>query len=195
MAAVLYPLFLDLRGRTVVVVGAGPVGAHKALELLRAGAAVTVVAPAAVAEIAGLAAAGRLRWLRRPFAPADLDGAFLVVAATADPAVNGAVAEAAEARCRFVNSVDDPAHATAYAGSVVRRGPVTVALSTSGRAPAVSKLLRQLLDAVLPEEAVLERWVERAEALRRGWRAGGVPMERRFAALLRDLLSAEEVRP
>lgn len=196
MAHALYPIFLDLRGRRVLLVGGGAVGARKARELLAAGADVTVVAPRVGDEVSALAAAGRLRWLQRAFVPEDLEGAWLAVAATNDPTVNREVRRNAEARRIFLNSVDDPAAATAYAGSVLRRGPVTLALSSGGRAPAVCRLLRQALErgAPLPEEEELRRLVERAEALRGAWRAGGVPMERRFSALLQDLL-AEEGRP
>src|SRR5580765_7764183 len=102
----LLPLFLNLTGRDVVLVGGGPVATAKLRQLLAAGARVRVVAPEITDEIARQPVA----FERRPFAPADLDGAWLVVAA-ATPAVNREVADAAERLRIFVNAVDDPANA------------------------------------------------------------------------------------
>ncbi|HEV3031103.1 MAG TPA: SAM-dependent methyltransferase, partial [Polyangia bacterium] len=177
----LFPLFLKLAGRDVLVVGAGPVGTAKTRSLLEAGAHVTVVAPEVGPELRELAAAGALRLAARAFVGADLDGAWLVVAA-ATPEVNRAVAAAGEARRTFVLAVDDPASASAYGAGVVRRGGVTVAFSTDGRAPALAGLLREALEAVLPDE--LASWTAEAERLRRIWRAEGVPMLARRPLLL-----------
>ena len=178
----LYPAFLKLDGRPVVVVGAGPVAASKLHGLLDAGADVTVVAPEWVEE----AAAADVTRVERAFRPSDLDGAWLAVAA-ATPEVNRAVAEAAAMRCIFVNAVDDPPNASLYLGGVVRRAGVTFAISTDGRAPALAGLLREGLDAVLPA-AELERWLSEAVRLRARWRAEGVPMEARRPALLEALV-------
>ena len=178
----LYPAFLKLRGRRVVVVGAGTVAASKLRGLLDAGADVTVVAPEWVDEFAGAA----VTCIDREFRPSDLDGAWLVVAA-ATPAVNREVARAAEARRVFVNAVDDPPNASLYLGGVVRRAGVTLAVSTDGRAPALAGLLREGLDAVLPA-ADLERWLSEADRLRARWRNDGVPMEARRPELLNALI-------
>ena len=178
----LYPAFLKLRDRQVVVVGAGPVAASKLRGLLDAGADVTVVAPEWIDEVA---AAGVTR-VEREFRPSDLDGAWLVVAA-ATPVVNREVARAAEARCLFVNAVDDPPNASLYLGGVVRRAGVTFAVSTDGHAPALAGLLREGLDAVLPTEE-LERWLSEAARMRERWRAEQVPMEARRPELLDALV-------
>ena len=178
----LFPAFLKLHGRRVVVVGGGPVAASKLRALLDAGAEVTVVAPARVDEMAS----ANVTVVERRFRPSDLDGAWLVVAA-ATPAVNRAVARAAEARRVFVNAVDDPPNASLYLGGVVRRAGVTFAVSTDGRAPALAGLLREGLEAVLPE-ADLERWMAEAQRLRGRWRAGRVPMPRRRPELLASLV-------
>lgn len=178
----LYPAFLKLDGRRVVVVGAGPVAASKLRGLLDAGADVTVVAPAGVAEAE---AADVTRVVRR-FRPSDLDGAWLAVAA-ATPAVNREVARAAEARRVFVNAVDDPPNASLYLGGVVRRAGVTFAVSTDGRAPALAGLLREGLDAILPAEE-LERWLSEAARMRTRWRAEQVPMGARRPELLEALV-------
>lgn len=177
----LAPLFLKLAGRRVVVVGAGQVAAGKIAALLAVGAKVEVVAP----EVHPDVAAAGVPVARRPFAAADLDGAWLAVAA-ATPEVNRAVAAEAERRRVFVNAVDDPEVATAWAGGVVRRGGVTVAISTGGRAPALAGLLREGIEALLPEQ--VEAWVERAEALRAGWKAEAVPLGDRRPRLLRALV-------
>ena len=181
----LYPAFLKLAGRRVVVVGAGPVAASKLRGLLDAGAEVTMVAPEWAAAAVAAAAAGVTR-IEREFRPSDLDAAWLVVAA-ATPAVNREVARAAEARCVFVNAVDDPPNASLYLGGVVRRAGVTFAVSTDGRAPALAGLLREGLDAVLPPEE-LERWLSEAARMRARWRAEQVPMEARRPELLDALV-------
>ena len=173
----LLPLFLHLRGRRVVLVGAGPVGASKLSQLLAAGADVRVVAPEVHPEVA----ASPVEINRREFQASDLDDAWLVVAA-ATPDVNRQVAAAAEERRIFVNAVDDPPNATAYLGGVVRRDGVTVAISTSGEAPAIAGLLREGLDALLPSD--LSAWMATAREARSEWRRDGVPMEQRRPLLL-----------
>jgi uroporphyrin-III C-methyltransferase/precorrin-2 dehydrogenase/sirohydrochlorin ferrochelatase len=177
----LLPLFLNLTGRPVLLVGGGAVAAAKLAQLRAAGAAVRVVAPEVRREIAS---AADVRIERRPFTPSDLDGVWLVVAA-ATPDVNKQVADAAEPLRLFVNAVDDPANATAYLSGVVRRDGVTLAISTSGDAPALTALLREALDATLPRD--LAAWAEAARVERISWRREGVPMHERKPKLLRAL--------
>jgi siroheme synthase-like protein len=174
------PVFLGFEGRRVVVVGGGRVAAAKIPALLAAGADVTVVAP----EISPLIDRSRVRIVERAFVPEDLDGAWFVTAA-ANSNVNRTVHEAAEARHIFVNAVDDPRHATAYLGGTIARDGVTIAVSTSGKAPALAGLLREAIDDMLPSE--LGSWVERARELSRQQRANGVAMERRRPELLEAL--------
>ena len=176
----LFPTFLKLGGRQVLLVGAGPVAAGKLRGLLDAGAVVTVVAPDVVPEIEREAVAVH----RRPFGEADLDGVSYVVAA-APPEVNGQVAAAAHARGIFVNAVDDIESASAYAGAVLRRAGVTIAISTDGEAPALAGLVREALEALLPEE--LDDWMTCAREARRDWLARGIPMEARRPLLLEAL--------
>jgi uroporphyrin-III C-methyltransferase / precorrin-2 dehydrogenase / sirohydrochlorin ferrochelatase len=180
MSAALFPVFLKLAGRRVLVVGGGPVATSKIAALVAAGAAITVVAPVMTPGID----ASPVTRHRREFRPDDVEGVWLVVAA-ATPDVNREVARAAEARGVFVNAVDDPPNATAYLGGVVRRAGVTLAISTSGHAPALAGLLREALDAVLPAD--LDRWVEEARAIRPRWIAKRVPMADRRPQLLRAL--------
>lgn len=179
--APLFPAFLKLADRPVTVVGGGPVAASKLGALRDAGARVTVVAPDVTAAIAGSGAAVR----RRRFRAADLDGAWLAVAA-APPEVNREVARAAAERRVFLNAVDDPRNASLYLGGVVRRGGVTAAISTDGRAPALAGLIREALEALLPEDEV-RRWLAAAAEERAGWMADRVPMARRRPMLLHAL--------
>jgi siroheme synthase-like protein len=176
----LYPTFLKLWGRPVLLVGGGKVAASKLRGLVEAGAVVTVVAP----EISTELQRPFVRLLRRPFEPGDLDGCWFVVSA-APAEVNRAVAEAARLRHIFVNAADDTEAASAYLGGVVRRGGATVAISTGGRAPALTGLLREALERLLPD--TLSDWVTFAERLRERWRTEGVPMEERRPLLLRAL--------
>ena len=178
--ASLFPLFLKLGGRRVVVVGGGPMAAGKVASLLAAGAQVVVVSP----EIRPELQRAELTLVRRAFQPADLDGAWLAVAA-APPDVNRAVREAADVRGIFMNATDDPATCSAYAGGVLTRGGLTVAVSSNGEAPALAGLLREALESVLPDE--LETWLAEARAQRRHWKAKGVPMPERRPLLLEAL--------
>lgn len=183
----LYPVFLKVAGRRVLVVGGGPVAASKLAALVAAAARVRVVAPRVVREIES---AG-VEIERREFAASDLDDAWFVVAA-ATPAVNRQVADAAESRRVFVNAVDDLASATAYLGGVVRKAGVTVAISTDGRAPALAGLLREGLESVLPED--LAAWQEVAADARHQWKAAAVPMESRRPLLLDAINRLYEAR-
>ena len=182
------PVFLGFEGRRVVVVGAGRTAAAKIPALLSAGADVTVVAP----EVSPSIDRSRVRVIERAFVPEDLDGAWFVTAA-APASVNREVNRAAETRHLFVNAVDDPRHATAYLGGTIARGGVTIAVSTSGQAPALAGLLREGIDAMLPRE--LGTWLERAGELSRRQRASGVPMERRRPELLDALNRLYDRRP
>jgi uroporphyrin-III C-methyltransferase len=161
----LFPAFLKLVRRRCLVVGAGKVALEKIPSLLAAEAVVRVVAPRVDAEIAALAAAGRVEILERAFEAADLDGVFLVIAATDDRSVNAAVYEAAVERNVLCNSVDDPPHCDFYFGSVVARGDLQIAISTAGESPAVAQRLRKEIDALLPED--LGPWLAEVGRLRR----------------------------
>jgi uroporphyrin-III C-methyltransferase/precorrin-2 dehydrogenase/sirohydrochlorin ferrochelatase len=176
----MYPVFLKLRDRRVLLVGGGRVAAGKLAGLLADGADVTVVAPMIRAELQRPG----VTIVQRAFAAVDVDDVWYVVAA-APPEVNKQVLEAAERRRVFVNAVDDPDHASAYAGSVVRRSGVTIAFSTDGRAPALAGLLREALDAWLPVD--LDKWMVVSDAARREWKRSRVPMEERRPMLLETL--------
>lgn len=177
----LFPLFLRLAGRDVLVVGAGTVAERKIQDLLDAGANVRVVAPDATPTVEGLADEGRIAFARRAFEESDIDGAWLVVAATTDAAVQARACAGADRARTFAIAVDDPPNGSAYSASVIRRLPFTIAISSSGEAPALSRLLREVLEQALPDSD----WVDAARALRERWRSDGTPMASRFAELVR----------
>ncbi len=180
--AALHPLFLKLQGRAVLVVGGGAVAERKVSALLESQAAVRLVAPDATSRLRRLADERRLEWRPRPFEESDVDGVWLAVAATDDPQVQRRVADAAEARRTFVLAVDDPIHASAYGAAIVRRPPFIVAISSSGATPALSRLVREIIEGALPGE----EWIARAKELRARWKADATPMGERFAMLVRD---------
>lgn len=184
-----FPVFLKLAGRRVLVVGGGPVAASKLQALLDAEASVTVVAPEVVAAID----AAPVEVHRRPFQASDLDGVFFVVAA-APPEVNRAVSGLAHPRGLFVNAVDDMESASAYLGATFRRAGITVAMSSDGDAPALVGLMREALEALLPDEAEMGVWMERARDARRDWLARRVPMAERRPLLLEALVELYAAR-
>ncbi len=144
----LYPVSLDLRGRSCLVVGGGPVAARKVADLVRAGARVTVVAPRIDP---GIGWPGT-RLERRPYRPGEAASYPLVLPATGVAEVDRAVAADAEAAGRFVNSADDAGNCSFLLPAVLRRGPVTVAVSTAGASPALARWLRSRMAEVCGEE-------------------------------------------
>jgi len=142
----LFPIFLRLAGRRCVVVGGGAIGEGKIAGLLEAGAEPTVVAPEVTENVKEWASAAKLAWLARHFSPADLEGAFLVVAATSRPEVNDLVFREAGQRGILCNVVDDPERCDFYYPAVLRRGRLQIAISTGGSSPALAQRLRQELE-------------------------------------------------
>ncbi|MGC8833742.1 MAG: precorrin-2 dehydrogenase/sirohydrochlorin ferrochelatase family protein, partial [Armatimonadota bacterium] len=127
-----YPVFLDLRGKRVLVVGGGQVALRKVKSLLECGAEVLVVAPEAVPDLQQMARDGRIRLVSREYTEVDLEGASLVISATDSRDVNQRVSADAQARGVFVNVVDDPELCSFIVPSVMRRGELVVAVSTGG---------------------------------------------------------------
>jgi uroporphyrin-III C-methyltransferase / precorrin-2 dehydrogenase / sirohydrochlorin ferrochelatase len=144
------PIFLQLHGRPVVVVGGGHVAARKVELLLRSGARVSVIAPSLGEDLLGRVEAGELLHTGAPFAPSQLDTAELVVAATSLREVNAAVSRAARERRIPVNVVDDPELSTFIFPALVDRSPLVVAVSSAGHAPVLARRLREQLEALLP---------------------------------------------
>jgi precorrin-2 dehydrogenase / sirohydrochlorin ferrochelatase len=161
----LFPIFLKLTGRQCVVIGAGHLAESKIASLRAADAAVTVIAPQVSPAIAEQAAAGELALHQRPYKQGDLAGAFLVVAATNDPAVNRAVFAEATASGVLCNAVDDPPFCDFYFPSIVRRGDLQIAISTAGNSPALAQQLRKQFNEQLPLD--LGEWLAALGNLRR----------------------------
>jgi siroheme synthase-like protein len=147
----LYPVFLDLAGRACLVVGGGAVAERKVEGLLAAGARVTVVSPDLTPGLRGHADRRVLEWTSRAFGPSDLDGMELAFVATSDPEVNRRAAGEAKARGIRVNVADDPEACDFHVPAVLRRGPVSVAVSTGGASPALAAWLRNRLETAIPE--------------------------------------------
>lgn len=150
-----YPMNMDLTNRRVVVVGAGRVAARKLGMLSGTGAAVRVVALALLPEVRTLVDAAGGEVLEEAFAPAHLDGAFLVLAATDDRQTNERVALAARERGVLVNVADDPESSDFHVPAVLRRGSLTVAISSGGRCPGFSHALKGWLDDLIGEEVAV----------------------------------------
>ncbi len=181
MSEPVYPLFLRLRGRLVVVVGAGEVAEKKIEKLIEAGARLRIVAPSISHAVRALGQASGSELLARPFEDADLCGAWLVIASTDDVETNRQVSNACEKLRLFCLAVDDLANASCFAGAEIRRDPFTVAISTGGAAPALARLVREIIELALPEAD----WVAHATALRERWKQTATPMASRFPDLLR----------
>jgi siroheme synthase-like protein len=138
-----YIACLRLSGRRCLVVGGGEVGLEKVEGLLACDADVTLVAPRAVPELEQLAREGSIRWERRSYEPADLEGSFLAIASTDDTDVNIRVYEDAEARAMLVNVVDVPPLCNFILPAIVRTGPLAIAISTAGASPALAKRMKR----------------------------------------------------
>ena len=167
-----YPVNLVLDGRRCLVVGGGKIALRKVEGLLACGGRVTVVAPRITPELRALA---DVMTEERPWRPDDLDGMWLAIAATDDPAVNGAVYAEGQRRGVWVNGADDPANCSFTLPSVVRRGDLQVTVSTGGRSPALASWLRRRLEGEIgPEYAVL---LDLLATERDGLKAAGVSTE------------------
>jgi uroporphyrin-III C-methyltransferase / precorrin-2 dehydrogenase / sirohydrochlorin ferrochelatase len=165
----LFPAFLKLQNRPVLVVGGGAIATSKIPSLLEAGAQVTVVSPTLNSELAQRANNQEITWLSKFFEPSDLDNKFLVIAATSLPEVNASVFQAANARQILCNAVDDIDHCHFYYGSIVQRGDLQVAISTNGKSPALAQRLRKELEQQFGPE--YGPWLEHLGATREILRA------------------------
>jgi siroheme synthase-like protein len=151
-------MFLKLDGRACLVVGAGSVGEPKIRSLIDCGARVHVVAPLASAAVTEATSRGAVDWSQKEFEPSDLDGVFLVVAATSSIEVNHAIYRAAQERGILCNVVDDPPHCDFFYPAVVRRGHFQIAISTGGLSPALAQRVRKQFEEEFPP--VYGVWLE-----------------------------------
>ena len=172
MRTTFYMACLKLTGRRCLVVGGGSVGLEKVEGLLACGAQVHVVAPAVCEGVAELAAAGDIEWSQRSFAPGDLAGHFLAIAATSDTDVNVAVFDEAERRAMLCNVVDVPPLCSFILPAIVRTGPIAIAISTAGSSPALAKRMKREIAEMYGTE-----YAELAELLNdaRGWAKATLP--------------------
>ena len=174
---------LRLEGRKCVVIGAGKIAAEKIAGLLFHGAKVVVVSPRAVSRIEKQASEGVITWRKRKFSSADVNRAFLVIAATDSDTVNEAVFRACRARGVLCNAVDQPERCDFFYPAVVRRGALQIAISTNGRSPALAARLRRELEKQFGPE--WGEWVEHVGNLRRNLLAEKLPPQARRERLLK----------
>jgi siroheme synthase-like protein len=156
-----YPVFLvNLAEKHCVVVGGGCEAQRKVESLVECDAAVTVISPEVTNQLHSWVGEGMMTWIKRDYRPGDLRGAFLAIAATDDPQTNARIWEEAETEGILVNAVDAPSCCNFISGSVVRQGPLTIAISTGGCAPALAVRLRQQLQREFgPEYATFLDWM------------------------------------
>jgi precorrin-2 dehydrogenase/sirohydrochlorin ferrochelatase len=141
-----YPIFVDLEGKKVVVVGGGVVAQRKIERLLEFEAQVHVISQELNATLAGYLREGRIKFIGREFTDSERDGAFMVIAATDDSPLNHRVSKSAMEKGLLVNVVDEPYDCNFIVPSVLRRGDLLIAVSTSGKSPALAKRLRKELE-------------------------------------------------
>ena len=188
MATPFFMTCLNLRGRRCLVVGAGPIGLEKIEGLLAADADVLVVALESIPEIDELAREGSIRLETRPYASDDLDGAFLVFAATSDTDLNIRVFNEAERRSMLVNVVDVPPLCNFIMPAITRNGPISIAISTRGASPALAKRLKREIG-----ETFGEPYARLAELLNevRGWAKDTLPTYQDRKVFFEDIVNGE----
>ena len=183
-----YIACLRLTGRKCLVVGGGDIGLEKIEGLLACDGEVVVVAPDACEAVRELAAEGSITWEQRQFEPADLDGKFMVIAATNDTDVNIAVYEVAEERAMLVNVVDVPSLCNFILPAIVRTGPLAIAISTAGASPALAKRIKREIS-----ESFGEAYAELAGILNdeRGWAKGTLPTYQDRKAFFEEIVNGD----
>jgi precorrin-2 dehydrogenase / sirohydrochlorin ferrochelatase len=150
-----YPVFLDIAGKPVVVIGGGNIAHQKVVGLVKAGAEVTVISPHLNQEMTRLAADGRFGHIERDYEPGDLEGYVLAFVATDDRSVNATVATEGKERRVWVNAVDDPPYCDFIMPGIAQQGDLIVAVSTSGTSPAMARKMREEIEAFLTEDWAL----------------------------------------
>jgi len=188
----LMPMFMKMQGRRCLIVGAGGIALEKLRVLLDCDARVRVIAPETLPEVEQLAIEGRIVLSRKEFVDSDLEGVAVVIAATDNPELNHRIYAQAVARGRLVNVVDDPEFCDFYFGSIVRRGALQVAISTTGESPAFAQQLRQEIDEALPADT--GSWLAHIGELRRLINRTVAPGPSR-TSLLRQLARREACDP
>ena len=183
-----YIACLRLSGRKCLVVGGGDIGLEKVEGLLACDGQVTLVAPEAVPALGELAEEGSIRWERRDYDPADLEGTFIAIAATDDTDTNIRIYEDAERRAMLVNIVDVPPLCNFILPAIVRTGPLAIAISTAGASPALAKRIKR---EIAEEYGV--PYARMAELLNevRGWAKGTLPTYQDRKAFFESIVNGE----
>jgi precorrin-2 dehydrogenase/sirohydrochlorin ferrochelatase len=170
-----YPVFLDIAGKPVVVIGGGNIAHQKVAGLLKAGADVTVISPQLSSEMAALSNEGGFRHVQRDYEAGDLEGYVLAFVATDDRSVNATVAAEGKERRVWVNAVDDPPYCDFIMPGIAQQGNLIVAISTSGTSPAMARKMREELEAFLTEDYAL--MLELAAEVRAELREKGIVVD------------------
>ncbi|WP_422445080.1 precorrin-2 dehydrogenase/sirohydrochlorin ferrochelatase family protein [Thermoanaerobacterium sp. DL9XJH110] len=186
-----YPVMLNIQGKRCLVVGGGSVAHRKVLSLLECGAIVTVIAPVVNESILKLWEESRIRLIRRNYIKSDLRGYFIVVAASDDRDVNKLIAQEAGAEGVPVNVVDSRELSSFIMPSVIRRGDLTVAISTGGKSPLLSKMLRRKLEEILPAEC--ERLLKKLEEARERAKEKELPSQEKLK-IYREIIEDSELK-
>ena len=183
-----YIACLKLSGRRCLVVGGGDVGLEKVEGLLACDGTVTLVAPDAIEPLQEMAAEGSIAWERRAYSPADLEGTFMVIAATSDSEVNIGIYEDAERRAMLVNVVDVPPLCNFILPAIIRTGPLAIAISTAGASPALAKRIRNEIASEYGEP-----YAKLAIMLNdvRGWAKGTLPTYQDRKAFFESIVNGE----
>jgi precorrin-2 dehydrogenase / sirohydrochlorin ferrochelatase len=172
-----YPIMLNVRDRQAIVIGGDALAAEKAAALVRSGARVTAISPIFGEELRGQAARQEVALLSKAYEPGDLAGAFVVVAATGDPEIIERVWQETQERGQLVNIVDVPARCNFILPSILRRGQLTIAVSTEGASPSLAKRIRQQLEGIFPP--AYDRYMQLATVARTLLREKGVTYDQR----------------
>ena len=167
-----YPAMLDVRGRRAIVIGGGKIAARKAAELAACGAHVEIIDPTPCADVEALALSHIVTITRAPYRNGDLADAALAIVATDDPVVQKAAWNEAQRRGILVNTVDEASRCSFIAPSILRRGPLTIAVSTDGTNPSLARRIRERLEVQFPQ--AYGPFLELAAHARRRLREAGV---------------------
>ena len=183
-----YIACLKLSGRKCVVVGGGDIGLEKVEGLLACDGDVTLVAPDAIEPLQALASEGSIAWERRAYEPADLEGTFMVIAATNDSEINIGIYEDAERRAMLVNVVDVPPLCNFILPAIIRTGPLAIAISTAGASPALAKRIRnEIADEYGEPYAKLAIMLNEV----RGWAKGTLPTYQDRKAFFESIVNGD----
>ena len=185
----MYPLFADIAGRNVLVIGGGPIAHRKVQALLAGQADVQVISPSLTADLLDLHNRGLIKTHQRPYHPGDLARAWLVIAATDDQKINRQVAAQAAQRRIFCNVVDEPDLCTFHAPAVLQRGQLQIAISTGGASPALAQHIRQQLHQLFGE--YYETFLQAARDLRTHVKQKYPHQQNRRAEILRTFIDSE----